>query len=297
VHSLTLAEVAPAPAAAAGLIYAAAFVVILGTWVCAGMLKAYATTLGHFIRWLAAEIDVTIFHAHPLRGISRGLLAIDTAIRNGFAAGVEAGDQASAWLLGQAHIVWRWTAKEIADLSRDVWVALQRTTVQTIPQSIRRAEAATLARLRGIDHTVGRIEAQAHALERRLLNGIDRVTTIATRTIPHEIAGVRSRVGQLERRARTAEGRLSRVEKALGIAALTAVVSTVLSRLGLRWLRCSNVTRTGKALCCVDPSLLESVLADALLIVGTLSLVEFTKEMQTVTGDAAGLVQRFWRAA
>jgi len=47
----------------------------------------------------------------------------------------------------------------------------------------------------------------------------------------------------------------------------------------------------------MNPSLLESLLADALLVGGAISLVELAEEMQAVVGDSAGLIQKFWRAA
>ena len=46
----------------------------------------------------------------------------------------------------------------------------------------------------------------------------------------------------------------------------------------------------------MDRSLLDALIADTLLVVGTLSLVEFAKEMETVTEEVGPLVAKFWRA-
>src|SRR5437764_441195 len=46
----------------------------------------------------------------------------------------------------------------------------------------------------------------------------------------------------------------------------------------------------------VNPGLLESLLADTLLIAGTVSLVEFARGMQDVTEEVTPLSRTFWRA-
>jgi hypothetical protein len=43
--------------------------------------------------------------------------------------------------------------------------------------------------------------------------------------------------------------------------------------------------------------LLDSLLADTTLILGTVSLVEFAQGMRGVTAEAVPLIRRFWRAA
>jgi hypothetical protein len=74
-------------------------------------------------------------------------------------------------------------------------------------------------------------------------------------------------------------------------------LTLALGRLGLGWARCSNVGKVGRRVCGMDASLLESVLADSLLILGTLSLVTFAEEMQDVTEVIARPIQTFWRAS
>jgi hypothetical protein len=67
-----------------------------------------------------------------------------------------------------------------------------------------------------------------------------------------------------------------------GSLAFAGAVALALSRLGIGWVRCSKVGRAGKTLCGMDESLLESLLADTLAIVGTVSLIEFIRDAQAV---------------
>jgi hypothetical protein len=131
--------------------------------------------------------------------VSHGLYAVDTQIRNAFAAAALRSESAASWCFTTAGNTIVWMARETADLAHDVWSALQHTTVAAIPAAIRRAEASTLARLRGIDHAVGRIEAMARAQLARLRVGIDRLGHRLEAKIGTAIRGVGSRVGRLER--------------------------------------------------------------------------------------------------
>jgi hypothetical protein len=155
-----LAEVVPAAPAAVGLALAVAGLLAFTAFLIAtGMGKLYAETLGAFIRWLASRIDVNLhiphFGGHPFRSLSHGLYAADTQIRNAFAAAALRFESAASWCFTTAGNTIVWMARETADLAHEVWGAVQHTTVAAIPNALRRAEAVTLARLRGIDHAVG----------------------------------------------------------------------------------------------------------------------------------------------
>jgi hypothetical protein len=91
--------------------------------------------------------------------------------------------------------------------------------------------------------------------------------------------------------------RLKKAEKALAVGASAALVLTALKRMGLGWLRCSNVTKTGKRLCGLDSGLLDALLIGTTLFVGGISLREFAKELEAVTEEAAGLIHGFIRDA
>jgi hypothetical protein len=285
---LYVGEAVPAAPAAVGLALAVAGLLAFTAFlVASGMLKLYAETLGAFIRWLASKIDVDLhiphFGGHPFRAVSHGLYAVDDQIRNAFAAAALRSESAASWCFSTAGNTIVWMARETADLAHDVWSALQHTTVATIPAAIRRAEASTLARLRGIDHAVGRIEAMARAELTRLRVGIDRLGHRLESKIGTAIRGVGSRVGRLERTVKADSKRLARVEAKWRIAAFTGLVTVALARLGLKWLRCGNVRRAGRQLCGMDTDLLESLLGASLLLTSAISLRQLARELEEPT--------------
>lgn len=114
--------------------------------------------------------------------------------------------------------------------------------------------------------------------------------------LPRDIAGLRGRVRAAEDEIASLWERV----KGLGVGAVggaaLGALAFALSKLGVSWARCNNVGRVGKNLCGMDQSLLEALLADSLLVLGTLSLAEFAREMVGVTDTAVRPIQRFWRA-
>lgn len=115
--------------------------------------------------------------------------------------------------------------------------------------------------------------------------------------VPGDLAGLRGRV----REAEDEIGRLWERVKGLAVPSVAAVgvaaIASVLGRLGIGWARCSNVGKVGRNVCGMDFNLLESLLADSLLVVGSLSLVEFAHEMVGVTDLAVRPITDFWRAS
>jgi len=269
-----LAAVPVAPAVPAGVLGALGMFALLGTLLAMGMQKVWKDTFGTFLRHLADWIDVAIHipvhgSIHPLRRVSHLIRAADQQVMNAFGWIIERGETASAWCFATAgHIFWS-VVHEMGDLAHDLVDAVQRTTVQTIPASIRKAEAATLARLRGIDHAIGRLEAQAKAQLKRLQVGIDRMGHRLESSITHAIHGVGARVGRLERTAKADAKHLARLDAKWRTRAFAAAVGIALTRLGLNWLRCPALGRAGKKIGCKGFGLLDDLLAlsfDAILL-------------------------------
>jgi hypothetical protein len=279
-----LAEVPAAPLVPVGALYAAGLLALCGYLLAVGMRKGYAETLGAFIRWLAHQAAYTIhvwrLSFKPIGWLEKPLLTVDKQIRNAFSSLELRAEHAASWCFSTAGIILDWTGREIAGLAHDVLGFGRRVVVAEIPKSVRAAEKSALARLRGIDQLIDRLEAQVKAALKRLQVGIDRVTHIATKTIPHALSGVAGRVGALERQGKRTVGRLNRVERLLTGAAFAALVWTALSRLGLRWLRCGNVRKAGKAICGMSPSTLEALLADAFELGVVLDLCRFALAAQ-----------------
>lgn len=84
--------------------------------------------------------------------------------------------------------------------------------------------------------------------------------------------------------------------KLLGLAAFLGLLAEALKKMGVNSIRCRNNKRWTKHLCGLDPSILENLIADTFLVVGSISLIEFAHGMQTITGDVAYGVNKFWNA-
>lgn len=267
---------------------------------------AYRYTLGAvFVALAKAFYAVEI--KLPVLGVRVGLgflgdavLTLDNDIRHGF--GVAIDNTASAW-----HRTWHWTtyafqgmADEIAAISRDTAQAVEAVTINIVPRKFRKDLIAlvTLGPVGGLIYSLRhKIEQAAQQVYRDVL----RYQRHARRDIALAAAAVAGaltipRIGRIERDFSDAWKRIKALEKLLTGAGVVGLVLAALARLGLGWTRCSNVSKTGKQICGMNPSLLESLLADTLLIVGTVSLVEFAEGMQDVTAEVAPLIRDFWRA-
>jgi hypothetical protein len=79
--------------------------------------------------------------------------------------------------------------------------------------------------------------------------------------------------------------------RTIGLGAV-ALVAAALARMGLSWIRCRNVVKTGKRLCGMDGSWLDSLLLDTVAILSVLSVVEFAEAMLEIEGVAVDVLAR-----
>ena len=89
--------------------------------------------------------------------------------------------------------------------------------------------------------------------------------------------------------------RVKRLEGLIGAGVAAGALVLALSRLGLGWIRCRNVTKAGKRLCGMDTSLLDELLAGTVAIVGAVSVVEFAKGLQAIEGEGITIMRRLVR--
>lgn len=116
---------------------------------------------------------------------------------------------------------------------------------------------------------------------------VEHATAVA---IPGELEWLRERDRTLERAYESLRERIHGIgARTIGLAS-AAVTAVALSRLGASWIRCSNVKSIGRRLCGTDPRFLEDLLAGSLAIVGTISIVEFARELQGIVGEGAAFV-------
>lgn len=185
----------------------------------------------------------------------------------------------------------------------DVEHAIGRIVHHAIPHAI---HVATVPLWRGIDH----LERDFHHLRERLRafqRGID--TLIAHRILPairhleHAVAVTIPRdIGRLRHRVREVETQLSKPSRAwlrrlallLWAAGLFGLVVRTLAR-RFPWLFCRNTKSFGNNLCRINPNLLGSLFADAIILSGTYSLVAFATEIVKVTAQVENAIVHLFR--
>lgn len=271
------------------------------------------TLVGGTLRFLAGLVSWLPFVGHfGEDAVNAGVNYVDDLLGKA----VHAAAGTSVTLLDDSWKLTKWVGDAMADLATSTEHALSGLVTHTIPHAVHSATSGIVQDLTGIDERIARVEREALA---EVKTGIDQLTRQGERLtskLEHRVAAAETAIagtlgGELAHVEREAlhgiealrdalTRRLSRVEKLLGIAALTGTIIGVIAR-HLPWLRCTNVGKVGKHLCGLPVSQLDNLLAqaaiDGLAILGTVSLVEFAEAMQAVVGEVAQESQTFWRAA
>jgi hypothetical protein len=142
-------------------------------------------------------------------------------------------------------------------------------------------------RLEGIGHDLGK---RIGHVERGI--GEDVLPRIRglEREVSRETARERARARAAER---TAQREITSLWKwarhhtlQAGTLAFAGAVAFALARLGAGWVRCSNWRRIGRQVCATDPSLIDDLLGDLLVLAGIFSVVEFVRDAQAIEGEA-----------
>lgn len=174
-------------------------------------------------------------------------------------------------------------AQAIAGLRRYVIPAMIAAKVAWIPRHLVALEAAVQGLLtRAPVHIVHKVVEIATKATTTVVNKAVAVPWPRIRGAERDISGLWKKVKALAHR----------VPVALTAAALTAIVA----RTSFRWVRCAKVGRVGRGVCGMNESMLESLLADTVLVVGTISLVEFCHGLQAGMDEVTPQIRHFWRA-
>jgi hypothetical protein len=274
--------VAVAPAAPAAGEVALSLFLFLAYIVAAGLLWVYRSTLSRILLGLADEIDdasistrfVTI---RPLAPLAAALRFVDGKIRAGLGLAATNTERGALLLFHLAARQLDRIGDAIGGLAFDAAQALTHATTVTVPNAIYAAQRGVTTRIRAV-------EAAAAA-----------AAVAGTLALHRFEAVVTGRLGGLTRDLSSVKRRLLHAERALAGAGAAVLVGTALARIGLGWLRCRNVRRMGKRACGMDVDLLDSLLAGSLLFVGSLSLVELVREMETMTDETMGAIRALVR--
>jgi hypothetical protein len=200
---------------------------------------------------------------------------------------------AGSFVLGSAWVVGTFAADLAYSVERLTTVVLPREigrATRPIRRTATRALAGALAAglaVKNLRHYLDRL--YGHTIRPALRHATHAVDV----TIPRALGGIRTRVRGLERELAHPSTRwLRRTATAMWGAALLGLLVRTLAR-RFPWLFCRKVKNVGNRLCGLDSDLLSSLLLDTVLIAGTVSVVEFARELQAIEGEAVELLAGF----
>lgn len=273
-----------------------AIIVALFAWQVA---KSWDYTFGPLIQGIADKIDAirspTVFgRSINFHGAAQSLRAIDANLRHLIGVAIE---HVSTPLLHAFNAVgnaFYYPVRELLRLAQDVRRTLWQLRHVIIPAMLAAKVASIWRRIGALEHRAAQVIV--HPPVTIVRTSVRVLRPIETTIVRKAVAIPLPRIGRLERETEGIGSRLKRLAGRVTPAALVAPVVFALSSVGLGWLRCSRVKNAGKQVCGMDSTLLDALIADTLLVVGTVSLVEFAEGLGKGIGEVTPQIQKFWRA-
>jgi hypothetical protein len=317
-----VAFVPAVPEAVAGGFVAAdlilALLAVLAWAVCYGLLSGWNYSLGFLLDKLADVLSFRVLRVNvDLGGPVREL---NHVVRVSLAKGVSTADHAMGLFFYWLGLLIGWMVNFAKLSAQDTLALANWMTHIHLPKyakwAIRAAfPLAWLTKLIGqeiakalpkVGHiakaaatsTVTVVEKIPRAIDRRLTKAEKTLGALAAAIaalggaihLPHPVATPGAVWRGLTKRTARLERRMHRVEGLFAAGVLAAVIANVLG-VTARCLRSGNVGKAARRVCGLDPSVLESLLADTLLIVGALSIVEFAEAMLAVEDEAVTVLR------
>jgi hypothetical protein len=275
----------PAIPLAVPLLWLAAFVVAYGALAAyRGQSEDADGSIKGLLLWLAAKIDAVRIpipgHSTRVLGpIADAFVWVANAIENALAAVVGWFEAPVAQFLYLLTEVPAQTARSLASFATATAHTIGRIRTVEIPQAIRQALYGATSSVAAAIAAIKMV--RAHAIP-ALWGGLEHVG---------------GRVKRVERDAARTARRLRRAEAYLTAAGMVVIVATALGRLGLKWVRCRNVSKVGRRVCSMDFDYLDALLAGSLLVVGSVSIVDFAHELQDAEGEVVKAIRGLVREA
>jgi hypothetical protein len=296
--------VAPAAPAVPALAYLVVGLLALLAWaIQRGLLAVWVHTFGRMLQGLAnlLKYDRGIIHLDfggPIR-------ALDDTVRNALVHGAQKAEHLAGYFFHGCAVIARWMARETEQLAADTLAWATWLQHAHLPKWVKAVVYATFPPAAIYKLVQAAIHANLPHVARTTTTKVEHVVThTVTRivrassgavAIPGWVIRLPSRVGDVEHDLSGLRKRVKGLEKYAGATAAVALFTAALAKLGLQWLRCKNMKKAGKRVCGLDAGLLDALLLGSTLIVGTISLRDFAREMEAVTEEAAGLVRGFIR--
>lgn len=173
-----------------------------------------------------------------------------------------------------------------------------RVAVNALPSvgSVTKVQTTVVKQTKVIVKRVTHVEKiAAHAAPGALTRTLRAIAGTLDDVVTWDIPRLWKRTKALERQYDRLSHRIRGARTVIGASVFAGLLVAALAKLGLSWMRCSNVKKVGKRICGMNPATLEALLADTLAIVGTVSLLEFIRDAQAVEGVALDALGAFIR--
>ncbi|HEX4672055.1 MAG TPA: hypothetical protein VH279_07290 [Solirubrobacteraceae bacterium] len=289
-----------------------------------GLSYSYRYTLGAVILSVAnllgsVRLPGLIGGGRVLGFAADALVKVDNEIRATLGRGIT--DMQAVWneSVSYTATAFHWIGKEIASVSHDTAQAIEGLHVSSVTNVYKKINPWVI-------HRLAALSAAVAALPHKLVHGavtIVHKTYPVIKTIEHVVTHpdvswlpkLLARVGALEaaialphpstipiaipkigpltREVADLYRRVKELARRGAPAVALGALIAALARLGIKWIRCAKVARTGKRVCAMNDDLLDSLLADTLLVVGSISVVAFAKELQTIETATVVAMRRF----
>lgn len=270
--------------------------VAMAAWM---LIRAWDSTFGDWFERLAkameaVSVPIPRIGGHPLRGLATALRNLASDWRHGLGLmAMAVTGPLVVLLVAVAKLLW-YPVRETRALAADVGDALWSLRHTVVPAMIAAKVAWIPRHLVALEREVASL---AHRAPIHITKDITNYAKGAFTTVVEPIAKLPwPRLGRAERELDAVWKRLRKLERHVPAALTAAALTAIVARTSFRWVRCSRVRRVGKAVCGMDESVLDDLLTAALLVVGTVNLVQLARELEPIVDDSTAAVLHFWTA-
>lgn len=272
-----------------------AFFLLVAAMFLRGGLAGYNYSFGSIFRWMHNHLRLPLPAGLGHIDFGAPFGYIDKAIVGALQAGIKDCEKYLAYTWHAAEKMLRYTTQMVDWLARETEASFHWLEAIKLPKWAKWAIAdafppALLYKLiaQALPHVLPHIERGTkviyHTLPVKTIT-IIRKAAGAALPLPPWVIRLPHRLGRLERDATHISRRLRKVEGIFAAGVFAAVLANALG-VATKCIRRGNVGKAARSICGFDPSLLESLLADGLAIVGVLSVVEFANELRAIEGEA-----------
>jgi hypothetical protein len=296
--------VAPAAPAVPALAYLVVGLLALLAWaITRGLLAVWVHTFGALLLGLANHLryDRGIIHfdfGGPIR-------TLEVTVRNALVTSAQKLEHAAGYFFHGCAQIARWMARETEQLAADTLAWATWFQNAHLPKWVKALVYAAFPPALILRLVTAAIHTNFPHLGRTIIQKVGDTVTINVKKVTKAAAGavalpgwaiaLPGRVGRLDDDLAALRKRVKGLEKAAGIAVTAGLALRLLRKLKLGCLAGRNGKKVAQRLCGIDTGLIDALLVGTTLIVGTISLRDFAREMEAVTEEAAGLVRGFIR--